>query len=125
MYPTRVFLVKEGCWGEMKPEDYQVQIEMYRQILEEAKDTQESKAAEVTVIDTIEEAEKRLKMEADVVVFISRGVEREAERIARENPNVRVIVFTGLIPKGKVIWVDKAMTMSRETIEDIVLHYSG
>jgi len=55
------------------------------------------------------------------VVFISRGMEKEAERIAKAYPKVRVIVFTGLIPEGKVIWVKKA-TVDIETVRKIVLY---
>jgi len=119
----RVFIVAEGQWGMVTSEEYKEQVERYRRILEEAKDFQGNRAAEVTIIDTIAEAEKRLATEADVVVFISRGVEKAAERIVREHPRVRVIVFTGLIPEGKIVWVRKMFTADRETIQNIVLHW--
>ena len=58
-----------------------------------------------------------------MVVFISKGMEREAEKIARENPRVRVIVFTVHIPEGKIVWALKSATASRELIQDIVLDW--
>lgn len=120
----RVFIVAEGQWGSVRPEEYQGQIRLYQEILSEAEDSEGKKAALVTIVDTIQEAERKLKEEgADVVVFISRGVEKDAERIARENPRTRVVVFTGLIPEGKVVWVSKAHAADRKTIQSIVLHY--
>jgi hypothetical protein len=119
----RVFIVKEGRWGTVKPEVYREQIEMYQRYLDEAKDFQGKKAAQVTVVDTAEEAEKRVKMEADVVVFISKGMEREAEKMARENQRVRVVVFTGDIPEGKIVWALKSTTAGRGLIQDIVLNW--
>lgn len=119
----RVFIVKEGSWGSVKAESYQKQIETYQRYLDEARDFRGKKAAQVTVVNTAEEAEKRVKMEADVVVFISKGMEREAEKIARENPRVRVIVFTGDIPEGKIVWALKSAAADRELIQDIVLDW--
>lgn len=118
----RVFIVREGSWGRVEAESYQKQVEFYRRALEGTKDSMGGKAARVTVIDTIAEAERRLEMEADVVVFISRGVEQAAERIARENPRVRVVVFTASIPEGKVVWADKAFTADPQMVEQIVLY---
>ncbi len=118
----RVLIVKEGQWGWVEPEEYQELIKLYTGILEEAKDSLGNQLAQVTIVDTIKEAEARIRMEADVVVFVSRGVEEEAERIAREHPKIRVIVFTGLIPGGKVVWVQKTWAASRESIQNIILY---
>ena len=120
----RVFIVAEGQWGSVRPEEYRGEIRLYQRILSEAEDSGGNKAALVTIIDTIQGAERKLKEEgADVVVFISRGVEKDAERIAKENPRTRVVVFTGLIPEGKVVWVSKAHAADRKAIQNIVLHY--
>lgn len=119
----RVFIVKEGSWGSVEAESYQGQIEMYRRTLEEAKDSRGDKLADVKTIETAKEAEERAKMEADVVVFISRGMGEKAERLAKAFPRVKVIVFTGAIPEGKVIWVSKGWVDSRKEICDIVLRW--
>jgi len=123
----RVLIVKEGQWGSVKPEEYEEQIELYQRILDEAKDYKGEKAAKVEVVATAEKAEKIIKTaplndKIDVVIFISRGMEWIAEKFAATYPRTRVIVFTGLIPEGKVIWLQKSATIGGETIRDIVLH---
>ncbi|PJA63867.1 MAG: hypothetical protein CO160_01665 [Candidatus Portnoybacteria bacterium CG_4_9_14_3_um_filter_43_11] len=119
----RVFIVKEGQWGLMKPEEYESIIKLYKEVLERAEDTKGNKMAEVEVVETTKEAVKRANMEADVVVFISRGMEEEAEKLASAYPRIKVVVFTGAIPQGKVIWVNKACAAGMETIQNIVLRY--
>lgn len=118
-----IFIVKEGQWGLVNPEDYQKQIEFYKSILEAAKDSRGEKKARVKIVATAEEAERRAGMEADVVVFISREMEVAAEKLAKNLPRIKVVVFTGAIPKGKVIWVDKAGTADRKMIQQIVLQW--
>ncbi len=118
----RVFIVKEAPRGSVKAESYQEQIEMYQRHLDKAKDFRGKKAAQVAVV-TAEEAEKRIKMEVDVVVFISEEMELQAEKIARENPKVRVIIFADDIPEGKIVWAPKSATADRELIQDIVLDW--
>ena len=119
----RVFIVKEGQWGSVKPEEYKSIIELYKRVLERALDARGNKMATVEIIETAKEAEKRAEMEADVVVFISCGMGEEAERFAKSFPRIKVIVFTGDIPKGKVIWVSKGWAADSKTIQNIVLRY--
>lgn len=119
----RVLIVKEGQWGIVSPESYQDQIEMYKEILDRAKDTEGNRMAMVEIVATAAEAERRAKTEADIVIFISRGMEKEAERFAKAFPRIKVIVFTGAIPEGKVIWVNKGYAADTKTIQNIVLRY--
>lgn len=128
--------MQEGQWGLVKPEDYKEQISLYQQTLDEEEEPYGSegrqvgfrRAAEVRVVATANEAEKIIKTaplneRIGVVIFISRGMERIAEKLAATYPKTKVIVFTGLIPEGKVIWVSKAWATSPEAIQNIVLHY--
>lgn len=108
--------------GTVKPESYQEQIEMYKKILDGVKDAKGNKLAMVEIIETAEEAKRRAKMEADIVIFISRGMEEEAERFAEAFPRIKVVVFTGAIPDGKVIWVSKGW-IGRDEICNIVLRW--
>lgn len=124
----RVLIVKEGQWGDMKPEEYQTLINYFQRTLETAEfpslyqEGRKEKAAEVRVIEAAQDAEKILKTEgADAVLFIiSGGMEFTAERLATLYPGTRVIVFTGLIPERKVIWIDK-LWLNPELIENVVL----
>lgn len=128
----RVIIVEEGQWGGVKAEDYRSVINLYREVLETAEvpslsvQGKKEKAAEVQVVATVAEAEKKIKeaplnQMIDVVVFISRGQEFTAERFAKTYPRTRIVVFTGLIPEGKIIWVDKGHC-DHKMIENIVLH---
>ena len=123
----RVLIVKEGQWGDMKPEEYQPLINYFQQTLEKAElpslyqEGRKEKTVEVRIIETAQDAEKILKTEgADAVLFISRGMEFTAERLATLYPRTRVIVFTGLIPERKVIWINK-IWLNPELIENVVL----
>lgn len=116
----KVLIVKEGRWV-VKTESYQELVEMYKKVLDRAED-EGNKMAMVEIIGTAKEAEKRAEM-ADVVVFVSRGMEDEAEKLAKAFPRLKVIVFTGDIPQSKVIWVNKTWATEPETIQNIVLRY--
>ena len=119
----RVFIVREGSWGQVTDEEYGEQVEMYKDILAGVKDNYGNEEAVVEVIETIAEAERRVSLEADKVVFISRGAEQAAERIAKANPHVRVVIFSGLIPDGKVVWAHKISTANPKMITNIVLYW--
>jgi hypothetical protein len=130
----RVIIVAEGQWGQLKPEDYQPQIEMFRRVLEEAEEPYGSegrqvgtrKTIQVQVAKTVAEAEMMIKDAAidtrpEVVIFISRGMEAIAERFAAIYPKIKIIVLTGLIPEGKVIWVHKGWLLGSKFLQNIVL----
>lgn len=123
----KVLIVKEGQWGDIKPEEYQLLINYFQRTLKKVEfpslyqEGRKEKAAEVRIIEATQDAEKILKTEgADAVLFISRGMEFTAERLATLYPKTRVIVFTDLIPERKVIWIDK-IWLNRELIENVVL----
>jgi uncharacterized protein involved in cysteine biosynthesis len=124
----RVLIVKEGHFGEVKQEEYAEEIELFRHALEVAEvpsligREKKEKAAKVEVVETAQEVEKILSREkVDAVVFISRGMESSAEKIASSYPKTRITVFTGLIPDGKVVWVDKTWITGKEIIQRPVL----
>lgn len=116
----RVMIVCGGQWGSPPPPEEVV--ELYRKVIGEARDFKGKPEAEITAVDSAEEAEKKAK-EADVVVFLTRSAEVIAERIARNNPQLKVVVFAREIPPGKVIWVNRGLSADSETIRSIVLHY--
>ncbi len=125
-----VLIVAEGSWGRMKEGDkgYKEEIQYYTTFLEAAKSPRlgggEEKAATVKVVPTAEVAEEMIKSGGvDAVVFISRGMEVVAEQFAGAYPETRIVVFTGLIPKGKVIWVNKIWdtATTHKGVQDVVL----
>jgi len=121
----KVLICKDGGWGMVKPDEYQDLIDILKRVLEDVTvpglNGKIEKAAEIKVVTT-EEVEKILKSgtHVDTLVFFSRGKERIAENIAAAYPRTKVVVFTGLLPEGKVVWVEKR-TLSIETIQKIVL----
>jgi hypothetical protein len=123
----KVLIVKEGRWGLVEPKEYQEQIEFYQKVLDRAEAPSlygrgKEKAAEVRLVETAEEAEKITRIErVKAIVFVSRGMEVQAEKFAEAFPKTKVIVFTGAIPEGKVIWVNKACMSDSKQIQDIVL----
>jgi len=124
----RIVIVKEGQWGTVTREEYEQFIELLKRSLEEIKTKnyttgQEEKAAEVVVIDTAQEVKnllKKNKWAVDILMFVSRGMESVAEKIAAEYPRIRVVVFTGFIPDGKVIWFTKTW-ITQATLRSLLL----
>ncbi|MDO8424364.1 MAG: hypothetical protein Q7S70_00310 [bacterium] len=129
----RVLIVQEGQWGSVPKENYLEIVEMYKRVLEEAEEScgsegKKQKEAEVTIVATASDAERIIKgaplnTEVNAVVFVSRDMEDVAEILAATYPKLRVVVFTGLIPDGKVVWVSKAWAADSRSIQNIVLHY--
>lgn len=124
--PKRVLIVAEGHWGEVR--DYRDMIESYRRILAAAEVTKFSgngteKEAIVEVVETAKEAEREINCGGIyAIIFISRGMEMFAEKFAATYPKIKVVVFTGLIPYGKVIWIDKMWATEPQVVQRIVLH---
>lgn len=128
---ARVLIVREGQWGTATPESYEQFIEALRETLERAERTgpnnTKEKAAKVEVVETWAEAEKRLEtaplnLPIHTVVFVSRDMGETAKRMASKYPRTRIVVFTGLIPEGEVVWVDKwLLTTGQAAIDAIVL----
>ncbi len=110
----KVVIVASGGWGDLKPQDYRQFIEEHLKAdLEEANKKYDQMKIEnlkfsVEEAETSEEAVKRLAGSHNgFLVYVTRSKELEAEKVAKENPHLKVIVFTGLIPDGKVRYVNK------------------
>ena len=118
-----VLIVGTQGWNQLKPEDYASLITTIKNALEDEVQVGSHKqpAAEVELVPTPEEARAQLRSgkRIDVVVFVSRGEQADAEQLALQYPHTRMIVLTGLIPDGLVVWVGKHWIRSSE---DIRLH---
>ena len=110
----KVVIVTAGGWGAVKPEDYSGFIQTLKEELDEAneahkkrRDTSENKY-DVSEAGTTEDALKLLNSRREgILIFVSRAKEHEAEKIAEEHPRLEVFLFTGLIPEGRVRYIDK------------------
>ncbi len=125
MIPT-VLIVKEGQWGQATPEDYELQVKYLQETLEAevpALHGGTQKAADVEIFATAKEAEHRIQTGTGVsaIVFVSRDMERTAEEMAARYPRMRVAVWTGFIPDGKVIWIGKGWTTRAEDLRAHIL----
>lgn len=124
----KILIVQEGQWGDLKPGDYQDFIDTLVRVLSKAEREFDSylgkkgeKEAVIEVVATSAEAEVEIHQQGiDVVIFISRSMETVAERLAKTFPKTRMIVITGLIPAGKVVWVNKISASSGEFLRKIV-----
>lgn len=126
----RVLIIKEGTWRQGQAVAYEHYIEHLRRTLEEALKSsasgQQVNAAEVEVVDTFAAAESVIRLRAvneqpEIVIFVSRGMEKQAKALAVQHPEMKVMVFTGKLPEGEVIWVDKSSTAHSETLRRLVL----
>ncbi len=76
------------------------------------------KAATVQVVTSVAEA-RELIYRADVMFFMTLGLVQDARRMKAANPNVKVIVLTGLLPEKEVVLVDKGW-LCPEVVENLV-----
>ena len=113
----RVAIVNAGEWGDMKQSrgDYDLLVEELEGILKEAKP-----AAQVSVVPSTQDALYWVGTDIGCIVYITRGMTREAKKVTAEHPDIRVVLFTGLLPEGEVVFVKKGCA-SAAYIEDIVL----
>ena len=121
--PTKVAIVKAGEWGDLRQGkgDYDSVIERLEVALREAKRAIDSQpAAAVQVVQSTQEALSWV-MGSGTIVYISRGMIREAEKVAAEHLSVRVVLLTGLLPEGRVVFVNKTWISSAEQVENVVL----
>jgi len=132
----RVLIVEEGRWGNTSKENYKDQLDMFRELLDrvmvpihgvEGKGIDYVKAIDVEVVPTAKEAEEIIKtapvnQRVDAIIFISRGMEIPAGKIATDHPKTKVIVLTGDVPEGKVFWVDKGR-LAQEFLKNIILYW--
>lgn len=125
----KVLFVSEGQWGTAEPQEYRDLIDIYVCCLSAAKREFSScsgkkgdKEAVVQVMATSAEAEEKIREERiNVVIFISRSMGDVAKKLAEIFPSTKIIVLTGLIPEGEVIWVNKAWISDPQFLTKIVL----
>lgn len=103
----KVVIVKEGRWGSVSPGDYSRVIKMCERILRGA-------GAEVCIVETAQDAREILRLGKVVsVIFVSRGAYPEAGSLAKDFPDLKVIILSGLDPlpeelrKKNVVWLQK------------------
>jgi len=79
-------------------------------------------AAATVIVETIKEAEEKLKTGVFCsVLFFSEEMAGRAEKMAKENPGVKIILFGH--PKGKVYYIqDDWAYRNRELVETTVLY---
>lgn len=125
--PTQtVAIVNAGGWGDLSAEkgSYDEFAGLVQGILERAErrgfDGAVYKAAEPHVVRNIQEALVKLGGHG-VLVFLTRGMLGEARRIKQQYTEIRVIVFTGLIPADDVIVVSKGWVLTSEQLERVIL----
>ena len=123
---TKVAIIKAGEWGKLSQAggDYDHFTRQLQDTLDEAEQKRwtggKEKAAEVKVVKNVDEARAWLSGKG-VAIFLTRGMQYVAEALAKESPKMRVLVFTGLLPEGKVIYISKDWTTSIDRIKEFVL----
>lgn len=123
----KVALVKAGEWGSKRQDkgDYDELVERLTNIVEEARqeagpDRCKIKAAKSYVAGSTQEALSWLGGHG-VIVFVSRVMATEAKEVASKHPGIRVILFTGLIPEGEVVFISHGWLLQRKEMERILL----
>lgn len=103
----KVFIVREGQYDSFtQSDDYKNLIDSLVELL--VRTTSRADEVSVEVAPTAESIVSRINRERiDVVIFVSRDMARVAEDFAKIFPMTRIVVLTGLIPEGKIIWLDK------------------
>jgi len=117
----KVAIVNEGEWGSVKREEgtYDTFASDLEKYLTEATWSDGDKRAKVKVVKNSEEALSWLQ-NAGAMIFVTRGMLWKAKEIAQKHRHIRVVLFTGLIPEGEVIFAEKGY-LNREQIEAIVI----
>ena len=123
---TKVAIVKAGEWGILSQAegDYDYLVERLTDTVDQAttgSGPDASKAAESRVVGSTKEALSWLGRRG-VIVFVSRGMCREAQQVASEYPGIRVVLFTGLVPEGEVIFISKGWGLDHEQVERVLFY---
>jgi len=121
-----VLIVGTQGWNQLEPKDYADFITAVKGALEaevQVGNNVREPAAEVEVVANPQEAEAHLRSGRRInsVVFVSRGEQEHAERLAKMFPRTRMTILTGLIPDGLVVWVSKHWIGSSDSIREHVL----
>ena len=109
---NRVVIVTAGQWGAATKEDYAFWVDLLKERLE-GENVRRRKAQvrefEVELAESADDGLAKLKDRGGrFLVFLSRSETEQAEQIANENHHIRVFVLTGLIPPGKVVYLEKS-----------------
>lgn len=107
MIPTKVAIIKPKGRGWVKPEEYDRITEEFHDELARVKYSDGGERAEPQIFSTASEALPWLNGYG-AMIFLSRGDIEVAKETARAFPNIRVVLYTGLLPKGEVIYIGKA-----------------
>jgi|GEM_PF-2892992 len=123
--PKRVAIVAEGTWGAMQEKGYDNWTQSMVTMLEGARRKgREEPRAIVEVVPSVTALRERIGHypgHPDIVIFRTRGIVREAHAIKRDYPDVKVVVFSGLLPEDEVIFVDKSWDLHNDAILSIIL----
>ena len=66
------------------------------------------KAIKVEIVENTKEIMDRMQTEPiHAVIFLTRTKAEIAEKLAAEYPSTRFYIFTGRIPQGKAIWIER------------------
>lgn len=121
----KVCVVKGYTWGIVSQDSADETVEtmassLRRATVKDYSSGEEVLAADVEVVDRVELDQRLGRFPVpDVVVFPSRGAVEAAKRIAAQMPRMKVVVLTGAIPDGEVLFVDKLWDVS--TIQEAIL----
>lgn len=97
---------------------YDNYVESLKKVLDLTfKSDENNRFAPVKVVKSIEEA-KPLN-DVDALIFVTLGMRYQAEEIQKKFPHLKIIVMTGLLPKGEVIIMHKNW-LTPETLLDFV-----
>ncbi len=111
MGPTKVAIIDAGEWGSLRHangdySDFVKHLERAAGGARRWEGSTTSPAADVKVVASVDEARSWLGGDG-VAIFISRGMVRAAKALASAYPRMHVILFTGLVPEGEVVFIDK------------------
>jgi len=132
MYPIKVVIVTSGAWGKVTDKEYRRYVNILKRHIAEANEAH--KKLTHTDIDQYEVEEVKspdyaiAKLRAwdhdmiprGILVFVTRGLAEKAEEIAAKYPELKVFVFTGLIPDKKVRYIKKTWACDSNSIGDIL-----
>lgn len=126
-----VFFVREGTWGTVTQVESTRYLEQVAAVVADAKrrdpNTKEEVArAVVRIIDGVESPEFKQALEyglVNVLVFNSRSQIELARRFKKQNPRIRVVVLTGLIPDDEIIILHKGWLNSRDAMADHIVNF--
>ena len=119
----RVVIVDDGQWGSVKREkgEYDAVVEYLSRTLKAVVNQEGERQAEVEVVKTTEGGLLWLGGTGGIMIFVTRGMLEKARRVAKEYRHIRVILFTGDIPEGEIIFLNKSSLPNREDLANLVL----